>query len=43
MSRALELAQQLAETHNLPDEGLLYLLDHREGTAAFLQEQAQAA
>ena len=43
MSRAAILVEQLAATHDLPDEGLLYLLDHREETAAFLQEQAQAA
>ena len=34
MSRALALARQLADTHNLPDGDLLYLLEHRDPEAA---------
>ena len=36
MSRALALARQLADTHNLPDGDLLYLLEHRDPEAAEL-------
>ena len=36
MSRALALARQLADTHNLPDGDLLYLLGHRDPEAAGL-------
>ena len=43
MSRALALARQLADTHNLPDGDLLYLLEHRDPEAAeLLRSRAQA-
>ena len=43
MSRALALARQLADTHNLPDGDLLYLLEHRDPEAAeLLRARAQA-
>ena len=41
MSRALALARQLADTHNLPDGDLLYLLEHRDLEAAELLEVFQ--
>ena len=43
MSRGLELARRLAETHDLPDGDLLYLLEHRDGEVSLLlQREARA-
>ena len=42
MSAALSAARRLAETHDLPFAQLAELLSHREETADYLRQQAQA-
>lgn len=41
MSFAANLAEKLVTEHDLSEEELLYLLEHRQEVASFLQEQAQ--
>ena len=41
MSLAANLAEKLVTEHDLSEEELLYLLEHRQEVAPFVQEQAQ--
>ena len=41
MSLAANLAEKLVTEHYLSEEELLYLLEHRQEVAPFVQEQAQ--
>lgn len=41
MSFAANLAEKLVTEHDLSEEELLYLLEHRQEVASFVQEEAQ--